>query len=185
MSTTSRSFLIRDGLDSDIDACLSLDNHYQTDYVWQMHVRQENDGWQIMFNTERLPRTLEVEYAADEKRLRFALAAEQCFLVAVDRDEADVLGYLTMRNDPVYQIALIQDVVVSRAYRRHHIGSRLLNVARRWAGEHDLKRLTIETQTKNYPGILFCQNAGFAFCGFNDRYLPNQDIAVFFSQSVR
>jgi hypothetical protein len=45
--------------------------------------------------------------------------------------------------------------------------------------------MTIEIQTKNYPGIIFCQQRGFAFCGFNDRLFPNQDIAVFFSQALR
>lgn len=80
---------------------------------------------------------------------------------------------------------MIHQIVVSSAYRRRGIASRLVNVARQWAKEHQLNRLMIETQTKNFPLINFCQNNGFAFCGFNDRYFPNQDIAVFFSTSLR
>jgi GNAT superfamily N-acetyltransferase len=79
----------------------------------------------------------------------------------------------------------LQDLLVSQAYRRRKIGSRLLNVARNWARQHQLIRLTAELQTMNYPGILFCQRAGLSFCGFNDHYFPNQDIAVFFSESLR
>jgi hypothetical protein len=45
--------------------------------------------------------------------------------------------------------------------------------------------VTLETQTKNYPGILFSQANGMVFCGFNDRYFSNGDIAVFFSQTLR
>jgi GNAT superfamily N-acetyltransferase len=184
MSTTL-GFVIRDGLDTDIEPCLKLDHFYQTDYVWQMNIQQETGQWQITFKTERLPRTLESAYPADERRLRLALPSEHCFLVAVRKNARDLLGYLTMRSDPVHRIALIQDLVVSQPYRRSRIGSRLLNVARQWAREHDLTQLTVEIQTKNHPGISFCQNAGFVFCGFNDRYFPHQDIAVFFSQSVR
>jgi len=184
MSTTL-SFLIRDGLESDVEPCSKLDHLYETDYVWQMNIQQEVGSWQVTFKTERLPRTLEAKYPSDERRINLALPDNQCFLVAVSRDEPELLAYLTMRNDPVYHIALVQDLVVSRPYRRHGIGKRLLSVARTWAKEHQLTRLMVEIQTKNYPGINFCQSSGFAFCGFNDRYMPNQDIAVFFSQSIR
>jgi GNAT superfamily N-acetyltransferase len=90
-----------------------------------------------------------------------------------------------MRSDPIYKIAHIHDLVVSQPYRRKRIGSRLLNVARQWARDHHLVQIMAEMQTKNYPGILFCQQAGLEFCGFNDHYFPNQDIAVFFSQTLR
>jgi ribosomal protein S18 acetylase RimI-like enzyme len=209
------TLLIRDGLNSDIESCLQLDHRYETEHVWQVNLAEEVGQWQVVFKTERLPRKLEVTYPGDEKRLTLALPAEHCFLVAIYRqppsenvpaepveytgddnvaghedsvdtsEDQQVLGYLTMRHDPVHRIALIQDIVVSRPYRRAKIGSRLLKNARQWAREHQLAQLMVETQTKNYPAISFCQQAGFTFCGFNDHYFRNQDIAVFFSQSLR
>lgn len=180
------NFLIRDGLEADIDRCLALDHTYETDFVWQMHIHGE-DGqqWEILFKRDRLPRTMTIGLIPDENRLHAALPKEQCFLIATRRDEPDVLGYLAMYNDPMHHFGLIYDLMVSLPFRRHGIGIRLVNVARQWAKEHGLIRLTIETQTKNYPGIAFCQQAGFTFCGFNDRYFSNQDIAVFFSLSLR
>ncbi len=183
--STLIGFVIRDGLETDIPACLSLDHHYETEFVWQMNIEERAGHWSIAFNPQRLPRTLEALYEADEHRLRFALSHEQCFLVAVAKDSPEILGYMTMRNDPVYRTAWIQDVVVSSPYRRRRIGTRLVNIARQWAKEHDLSQLTIENNTQNYPGIAFCQQLGFKFCGFNDQYFPNQDIAIFFSQSLR
>lgn len=178
-------FVIRDGLESDIPACIELDHQYETDFVWQMSIGETTGQWQITFKTERLPRTLETRYIPDANRLRLALPTEQCFLVAATRDGQDVLGYLTMRNDPVYHTALVQDIVVSQPYRRHRIATRLLSVARQWAKEHSLVRMTVECLTQNYPGITFCQQAGFKFCGYNDQYYPNHDIAIFFNQSLR
>jgi GNAT superfamily N-acetyltransferase len=183
--STSLGFVIRDGLETDIPACLGLDHHYSTEFVWQMNIEERAGQWNIAFNTQRLPRTLEALYEADEHRLRLALPGEQCFLVAVAKDSPDILGYLTMRHDPVYRAAWIQDVVVSYPYRRRRIGTRLVNIARQWAKEHGLIQVTIENNTQNYPGIAFCQQLGFKFCGFDDQYFPNQDIAVFFSQSLR
>ena len=184
MSTTF-SFVIRDGLESDIEACLALDRVYETDHVWQMSVFEEPGNWQISFKREGLPRTVEAEYPVDERRLRAALPDEHCFLVAADRETGEVVGCLTMRSQPPHRIAQVQDLVVSRPYRGHGIGSRLLRVARGWAREQALTEMTVELQTKNYPGIAFCQSVGFAFCGFNDHYFLNRDIAVFFSQTLR
>ncbi|MFN8448541.1 MAG: GNAT family N-acetyltransferase [Anaerolineae bacterium] len=179
------SVIIRDGLARDIPNCLLLDHSYETEYVWQMQIASD-DGWRIDFKTERLPRTLEIDYPASEDRLRAAAHVAQCFLVATTRDdEPEIIGYLTMRGDHLYGIGFVHDIVVSRPYRRHQIALRLTKAATMWAREHELSRITVETQTKNYPGIRFCEAAGFAFCGFNDRYFPNRDIAVFFSQSVR
>ena len=60
----------------------------------------------------------------------------------------------------------------------------LLKAAHRWAMEHNLKQLMLETQTKNYPAISLAQKQGFHFCGYNERYYPNGDIALFFSRSI-
>ena len=179
-------FLIRDGLESDVAACLALDSTYETEYVWQMSVLQDGDRWGVIFQTERLPRLLEATHVMQEQRLRLALPDQQCFLVAVGRGEIEtVLGCLVMRHDPSRQIAWVQDVVVAPPFRRRRIGTRLLNVARQWAVEHHAGRLMVETHTRNYPAILFCQSFGLAFCGFNDQYFANQDIAIFFGQTLR
>lgn len=183
---STNGFLIRDGLEDDIAGCLELDHQYSTDYVWQMMIDERPGHWQVTFNTQRLPRLLETVHTPQANRLRLAAAAsDQCFLVAAARNDHSMLGYLTMRNDPVHSIALIQDVVVSQPFRGQRIGTRLIGVARQWAAEHQLSRFMIEVSTQNYPAIHFCQKLGFKFCGFNDHYFDNHDIAVFFSQSVR
>ena len=181
--------VIRDALPADIAACLQLDHAYETEQVWQMSLQPDGTGWQVRFRTEKLPRRIELAYAVDERRLQLALPADSCFIVATGKggdtpDEQHVLGYLTMRYDAVHNHATIQDIVVDRPLRRYQIGSRLLNVARQWALEKKAWQLLIETQTTNYPGIQFCEANGFQFCGFNDRYYPNQDIAVFFHQTL-
>ena len=49
-------YVIRDGLESDVDTCLALDHSYQTERVWQMSMRSDLDQYEISFKTERLPR---------------------------------------------------------------------------------------------------------------------------------
>ena len=187
---SSFRFLIRDGLQCDIPACLGLESAYETDHVWQMSIQPNTHQIDIAFRTERLPRAMAVDYPISKHRLRQALPRAQCFLVAVGQEvdgdrESEMLGFLVMRHDPSHQMVYVQDIVVSRPFRRRRIGSRLLKAARQWAIEHDAWQLTLEIQTKNYPAIQFCQKSGLTFCGFNDQYFPNQDIAIFFGQILR
>ena len=78
----------------------------------------------------------------------------------------------------------IRNLIVHRDYRRQGVASALLRAARHWALDNELSKLTLETQTKNYPAIRFAQKHRFTFCGYNDRYYSNGDIAVFFSLNL-
>jgi ribosomal protein S18 acetylase RimI-like enzyme len=79
----------------------------------------------------------------------------------------------------------VADLVVAPEHRRQGIAARLLQAGAEWARKAGLSRLMVEAQTKNYPAICFLERQGFAFCGYNDRYYANQDIALFFSSSLR
>ncbi len=178
--------IIRDGIDADISRCWQIDHTYETDQVLQIHVQQDDQiGWDIDLKRERLPRRLELSTPKNANRLRDSLVDHEAFLIAEQHAGGTLLGYLAMQNDRHHKIGLIHDFVVDRPYRRAHVGMKLLGAARTWAKEHELLRVSVEIQTKNTPAIAFFQAMGFVFCGFNDRYFPNQDIAVFFSLSLR
>lgn len=106
------------------------------------------------------------------------------YFVVVEAD-GRICGYLNMREDRACGIGWVRQLVVDRSMRRKRLGSALLRAAQNWAKAIGLKRITIETQTKNHPAISFCQRHGFMLSGFNDHYYPNQDIAIFFSQNLR
>ena len=178
--------LVRDAVQNDIAACLALDHSYSTDYVWQMTIMPDMTGSQIRFRKERLPRAIEATYDITNERLQSALPEDTCFLILQHKDSDNgVIGYLTMRHDTIHKIALVQNVVIDKPYRRMKLGSRLISIARRWALEHEAVQLMLETQTQNFPAIAFCQRQGLTFCGFNDQYYRNQDIAIFFGQALR
>jgi len=168
--------------EDEIAACLTLDRGYETDHVWQMDVREDGDDMGIRFRVVRLPRVMRVEYPRDDDELIRSWKGHDCFLVA----EADdvLLGYINMRIDANRTWGLIRDLVVGMPFRRRRVGSALLEQAIRWALLRDVHHLTLEMQTKNYPGMKFAQRKGFVFCGFNDHYYANRDIAVFFDRDI-
>jgi ribosomal protein S18 acetylase RimI-like enzyme len=83
-----------------------------------------------------------------------------------------------------HQTGWVADLVVAPEYRRGGIATQLLQAGQAWALQAGLRRLIVETQTRNYPAINLLQRSGFSFCGYNDRYYTNQDIAVFFALNL-
>jgi GNAT superfamily N-acetyltransferase len=78
----------------------------------------------------------------------------------------------------------ISHMIVDRRHRRQGLGAAMLKAGTLWGRKRGLKRLMVAVQTKNYPGIRFCEKFGFVFSGYNDHYYPNRDIALFFSLRI-
>jgi ribosomal protein S18 acetylase RimI-like enzyme len=167
---------------ADLDVCLALDPSYSTESVWQMELGSEGDV-SVRFRTVRLPRSMRVAYPHNREQL--VAGWKQCDGFVVAQRGGDLIGYAALRAHTAEALAWISDLVVQRAHRRQGVGLALLNEGARWAKSRGLRWLVIEAQTKNFPAICFCQKNGFSFCGFNDHYYPNQDIAIFFARNLR
>jgi len=174
---------IRSALPSDLEACATLDHSTNTDYVWQMEHSDLDGTLNVAFRTARLPRTMRLRYPRSGAALQLSWDIDACFLVA-ERD-LEIVGYVNMHERRAYGTGWVTDLVVDPNWRRRGVGTSLFNGAWAWARERELARVIVETTTKNYPAIRFLQKAGLAFCGYNDLYYPNHDIALFFGQGLR
>jgi len=166
----------------DLKACLEMDHSYVTDHVWQMEETERGGEITVTFRTARLPRSMRVRYPKDYDNLLQDWRRGECFLVA--EEDGDIRGYLDMSVHSWNLTGWISHLTVAKSFRRQGIGTALITKAIAWARQRGLTRVMLELQTKNYPAICFCQKNGFAFCGFNDRYYTNQDIALFFARSI-
>ncbi len=174
--------IIRSATADDLPHCLAIDPTYETDYVWQMDSRAHSGQIDVSFRLVRLPRPMKVTYPRTAKELNAGWQA--CDEMLVADDNRAVVGYVALAKRPAQAAAWVQDLVVTKAVRRAGIGSALLVGALRWARAEKLAWLVVEVQTKNYPALQFCQKHGLNFCGFNDHFFANQDIAVFFVKAV-
>jgi GNAT superfamily N-acetyltransferase len=187
--------LIRPVMLADLNACLAMDADSQTNYVWQMEERDENDSIVVRFQTIRLPRVMRVAYPRQRDDLLSCWENGSVILVATERPVAEpdehgsepageepspIYGYCQLDPSPWQGVAWINHLIVDRRFRRHSIGAALLTACIAWAKRQGLERLMGAVQTKNYPGISFCQKHGFGFCGFNEHHFPNRDIALLF-----
>jgi len=174
---------IRPAASADLPHLAALDHGYSTDYVWQMDARDENGQIGIAFRPVRLPRSMRVPFPRDSQRLIEEWNRRVCFLVA--EDDGHFKGYLNLTLAAAPETGWVADFAVDRRFRRSGVGSVLLAAALHWARQNNLRRLILETQSKNYPAICFAQKHGLAFCGYNDRYYPNQDVALFFGMVLK
>ena len=163
---------------SDLQACEGLDHSYTTNRVWQMETRDGNDALTVTFRVARLPRELQVDYPRQGEDLMTGWRRRDAFLVA--EEYGRIYGYVAVTALAEHGIAWVGDLVVDRPWRRQGIGTALLRAVSQWGRDHGLARTMVEVQTKNFPAISFCRARGLTLCGYNDRYWPSQDIALFF-----
>lgn len=173
---------IRPIIGTDIPSLTAIDHNYSSDYVWQMEIQAEETGVVSAFREIRLPRSVHVDYPRDVSLLSGDWQQRDGVLVAVLQGET--IGYITLRLNIAPVTAWVTDLAVERRLRRQGIASTLVLAAQEWGAVHEARRLVLEVQPKNYPAICLTRKLGFEFCGYNDRYYTNHDIALFFAKSL-
>lgn len=177
---------IRSAQAADIEALIAIDHNYSTDYVWQMEVQQPDENEiSVRFRQVRLPRSVRVEYPRSLQSLKTGWKKRSSLLMALTPENDEIVGYVSISKDLVPLTAWITDIAVIPRLRRRGIGAALILAAQEWAKKQHLTRIILEAQPKNDPAISLAQILGFGFCGYNDRYYANQDIALFFAKSIR
>lgn len=180
---------IRPVTNADLAKIMELDHDYVSDHVWQMSVQKDVGASpsdvqvSVIFHQLQLPRSVHVAYPRPTRNLAGGLNQQTGLLAAVLAGE--MVGYIRLRTDIAPVTTWATDLAVTRRYRRQGIGSGLVLAGQEWGRQQGSYRMTLEMQPKNYPAICMAQKLGFDLCGYNDRYYPNHDIALFFAKSIR
>ncbi len=173
---------IRPAIASDIPILAEIDHSYSSDYVWQMDILSEEDQIGVKFRQIRLPRSVRVDYPRSPHAIRQDWNQRSGLLVA--QLENDIVAYISMDLNIAPATTWVTDLAVVRRFRHQGIGNALILSAQEWSRHHHTYRIILEMQPKNYPAICMAQKLGFDFCGYNDRYYANHDIALFFGKSA-
>jgi len=174
---------IRPTFDIDLPVLMKLDHSYHTPYVWQMDRITDEAQVNIRFREVKLPRPVHVDYPRSASGLADCARNYSLLLTALLAGEP--IGYLGLKIREETQTACVQDIIVKPELRHQGIGTALLFAAQTWAGQHGLRDIVLEIQSKNYPMIRHALKLGYEFCGYNDHYYPNQDIALYFMRNLK
>jgi ribosomal protein S18 acetylase RimI-like enzyme len=177
------SFEIRPANSNDFPRLMAMDHSCSSDYVWQLELRSDPKRVTADFHEVRLPRSVTVAYPRNPSTLADEWAKRDVLLVVVQGENP--VGYLGAVEERSSGIARVMDLVVATETRRRGAASALLLAIQAWAGERGVRRIVLETQSKNYPCIRLAQKFGYEFCGYNDQYYPTQDVALFFGRALK
>jgi ribosomal protein S18 acetylase RimI-like enzyme len=174
---------IRPAIAEDIPVLVAMEHSYKSSYVWQMDLNVEEGQVMVSFREIRLPRPVTVEYPRSPLGLTRDWTQRSVFLVGLVNHQ--LVAYISLMESIAPTTAWVTDLVVAPAHRRQGIASALLLAAQDWATRRQNRRMIIEVQSKNLAAIHMAMKLGYEFCGYNDHYYSNQDIALFFAQFIR
>jgi ribosomal protein S18 acetylase RimI-like enzyme len=168
----------------DLPYLIKIEHTYQSLYVWQMDRLIEDGQIVINFRQLRLPRPVRVDYAGSHPLLNQEnWSRYQAVLVATMAQEP--VGYIGLSDQFAPKTLWVTDCVVREDQRCQGIGTALILAAQEWGAENGFRKVILEMQSKNHPAIQLARKLGYEFCGYNDHYFANQDIALFFSRVLR
>lgn len=177
------SFEVRPANANDFPNLMAIDHSCSSDYVWQLELRSEPKRVSVNFHEVRLPRSVTITYPRSPSALADEWTKHDALLVALQGELP--IGYISAVEENVAAVAWVMDLVVAPEVRRRGAASALLMGIQAWATERSVRRIVLETQSKNYPCIRLAQKFGYEFCGYNDQYYPTQDVALFFGRALK
>ena len=176
-------FEVRSAIATDLSHLMGMDHSCTSDYVWQLELRREQGQVTANFREVRLPRSIKVEYPRNP--LSLADARTRCDIMLVASEPDELVGYICASEQRAFLLAWVTDLVVAPGWRRKGAASTLLSAIQAWALERGMRRVILETQSKNQAMIRLAQKFGYEFCGYNDQYYPTQDVALFFGRALK
>jgi GNAT superfamily N-acetyltransferase len=174
---------IRPTVANDLSRLMGFDHSITSESVWQLELRREPGQVNASFREVRLPRSVKIEYPHNP----FALADDwvRKSMMYTGLMGQDPVGYISLLERGAASVVWVTDLVVNAAHRRKGVASALLMAAQDWAANRSHRRLILETQSKNLPAVRLAQKFGYEFCGYNDHYYINQDVALFFAKALK
>lgn len=174
---------IRPTVANDLTRLMGMDHSITSEAVWQLEVRRESGQVATTFREVRLPRAIQVTYPHNHFALADDWVKRSMMYTAVTG--TDPVGYLSLLERGTASTIWVLDLVVDLAHRRGGVASALLASAQAWAESRAHRRMMLEVQSKNIPAIRLAQKSGFDFCGYNDQYYLNKDVALYFAKVLK
>ena len=211
MRNSAQPIEIRIAEESDLEACLQIDDSYATTHTWQVEPMRGEPGatpytlsssvtlgespLSVTFRPVRFPRARRIigpvatlmrdnNEAGLQQRLRQWRTADLAQVAMLDER---VCGYTIVSVVRGSGIGWISALVVDGSMRGRGIGSMMLAAARRWARYNqgvNVRSFMLELHTRNHPAVSFCKKQGFNFCGYTDYSFSNGDIVLLFASPV-
>lgn len=174
---------IRPTVATDLPRLMGIDHSIVSEAVWQLEFRRDTGQVSTTFREVRLPRAIQVAYPHNHFALADDWVRRSMMYTALVQTEP--VGYISLLERGTASTVWVMDLVTDAKSRRRGVASALLAAGQAWAESRAHRRIIIEAQSKNVPAIRLAQKSGFEFCGYNDQYYINKDVALFFAKVLK
>lgn len=161
------AIIIKTLSESDLGLPVHIRNEFTVDSVLQLTVQDNFIRYEMIPSVPAYTK----RYPEDpEDRLHMAdYLTDPDKLLVIARTEQAIIG-LAAANTNWNRLALLEELSVDIDYRRHGLGSSLVDRVKEWAQARGLAGITLETQHNNVQACKFYERQGFKIGGF-DRYV--------------
>lgn len=173
---------IRSAEQQDLTLLVNFKHDYESHFIWQLVDEGDDQEKLLRFREMRFPRAIHVQYPFAPQLLLENWQQSAGLLVGLVNHLP--VGYVKIQPGSNRSTACVTDVVVDEAWRRQGIASCLLLATSQWAQYKAFTRVLIPIQPRNYPAIKLLEKNNYNFCGYQEHYFPNNDLALFFELST-
>jgi len=105
--------------------------------------------------------------------------------VRVANQGAEIAGLAALSFEPWNRRARLEHLYVAKQARRQGVGRALVEAAVQAARALGARGVWVETQTTNYPAVLFYEQVGFRWCGldsslYDPQIVTDDEVGIFF-----
>lgn len=168
---------------SDCPLLTKIDLDFDSEFVWTSQIMEELDSYSINLQKIKLPKIIHVAFQANNSTALENMVKRKEVLIA--RYENQIVGFSRIETDETGNQFIIKTGGVKPDYRKKGIGTAILTGVQEMAQQNRVSRLVFTLQAKNDPAIHFLMGRGFQFCGYQEFYFSNYEIALFFSKNIR
>ncbi len=144
---------------------------YETTTFYKMKNEQTENGWMFTLQEQPFPKTF-VKHLEEELFEEYKEGSDY-YVADWNGEEAAVLVVQQMEWN---NTLLIHNLYVYESFKRMGIGSKMMEFVKERALTLDVRAITLETQTSNYPAVQFYLKNGFQLVGFNTISYSNEDV---------
>ena len=144
---------------------------YETTTFYQIKNGQKENGWEFTLQEQLFPQPF-VKQLEEELFDEYKDGSDY-YVAEWNGEEA---GVLVVQHMDWNNTLLIHDLYVYDPFKRLGIGSQLMAFVKERAHELDVRAITLETQTSNYPAVQFYLKHDFQLIGFNTISYSNADV---------
>ena len=168
---------------ADMPLLSAIDLDFESEYVWKSQTIDDIDSYTVVFQNIKLPKIIHVPFQNISVEAVEAMVKRQEVICA--HYDNQIAGFLRLEQDENTSRILLKTGGVKQEYRRKGIGSAMLKVVETTAMNNEISRVVCTVQAKNDAAIRFLISHSYSFCGFQEFYFPNMEVALFFAKNIR